>query len=451
MILLESPVTHAANITLPRLAIAKTQDVIRSKFPQTEAAAKAAAEPIPVYARNHSAHPLAYLKQTRNQSNRWFSTQARGFISSAIKPESGLRVDRSKHASSKIGSTIRQGGVSPFATTLRPNLTGGTLPRTAGGYSLGGAGKARHFSHTSGCQAQVVHNVSAGVRAFVVGGGKVRYDGVDPVTGEKRFNSVTATQEEAYKCFDRSAVSSKGTSIEFKISPTITALVPVSYQGQNTMTTLHTPELLSTLSGDFARSLRSLSLILKDLERLSEFGELPVSLADTPEGPVLIVRFMGCDADLVTRLCDEVGVMRGVIKEDEAWNEDKEVQMALLFPFAPTKSQDGDSPIDASDYFLRNDPLAEEVRQEQVNWQDEFSDCEYSLQSEPDDLVATLRSPGLHPRSPSGYESLGEPGQWTSSPCSAWKSQSGAPSTSRDFEGVEGIYRFIQMCDDARG
>lgn len=50
---------------------------------------------------------------------------------------------------------------APFASTLRPNLTGGAFPRTAGGYSLGGgrAGGARYFSHTPTAPAQVI-NVS---------------------------------------------------------------------------------------------------------------------------------------------------------------------------------------------------------------------------------------------------------------------------------------------------
>ena len=362
-----------------------------------------------------------------------------------------MRVDRSKYQTLRVGRTIQQAGASPFASTLRPNLTGGALPRSSGGYGLGGAGKARHFSHTTSCQAQVVHNVGNGIRAFVVGGGQVRYDGTDPVTGEKRFRKVTATQDQAYKRFDRSSSLSRGTSVEFKISPTITALSPLfSQRAGETTATLQSPEFLSTLSGDFARSLRSLSQILSDLQRLSNFGDLPISMKETPSGPVLIVRFPGCDADLVGRLCDEVGVTRGVICEDSAWQDDKEVQMALLFPFAPNDSKAAISEVDAFDYF-DDLPLATELKQEKLRWRNDLSSSHQSSILDPYDRVSfkasTVKSPALHSYSPSGYESLEEPDSWTPSPRSPWNAKSTTVSGAQDFEGVEGIYNFIQLCN----
>ena len=48
------------------------------------------------------------------------------------------RPDRSKFLDTRTGRAISQfAGRAPFASTLRPNLTGGALPRTAGGYGLG--------------------------------------------------------------------------------------------------------------------------------------------------------------------------------------------------------------------------------------------------------------------------------------------------------------------------
>ncbi|KAG8533277.1 uncharacterized protein KY384_002060 [Bacidia gigantensis] len=427
-----------------RVAVSRTTAFVRSKLPE-KATTNAAVHPIPVYARNHPVHPLAYLKQARSQKSRWFSTQARNFVSPATKVQNGPRFKRSDFPISRISKTVQQGGISPFASTLRPNLTGGALPRSAGGYSLGGAGKARFFGHTAGCQAQVVNNVGAGVRAFVVGGGKVKYDGVNPTTGDKRFRSISAAEEKAWKQFARPLASIKGTTLEFKISPTLTALPSgLSAHGEQSLNTLQSPDLLTSLSGDFARCLRSLSSILNDLNRLSRFGDLPVSLSQ--DGTVIMVCFPGCDADLVTRLCEEVGVERGYVKEDVAWDHDKEVQMALLFPFAPEMKKD------AEGYFYHDDRVEEEAVEEQQNWRDLLSPSvrTVDLNNKGDDYLdeMTLRSFMLHSVSPSGYESLEDPDDWA--PSLGAKSDNIAPTESQDFEGVEGIYKFLQVCAESK-
>ena len=254
----------------------------------------------------------------------------------------------------------------------------------------------------------------------------------------------------------------KGTSLNFKVTPTITALCPsfstTAQDSKLEITSLNTIGLLENLTIDFARALKDLSAILTDLRRLSVFGDLPISMTTTPLGPVLSVHFPGCDADLVSRLCDEVGVRRGVILEDEAWDEkgNKEVEMALLFPFAPCTSPSAPSEDDAADYFNPPKP----VQQDQVDWRHMLSPSTHSDSLHDNtsfEDCATLKSPFLHPQSPSGYESLREsdfdpddPYYQNYSPLRAPSHSTKGVSTAGDYEGLEGIYKFLQVCEDSR-
>ena len=392
---------------------------------------------------------------------------------------SGVKYDRSKFPSSKASRAISERGSAPFASTLRPNLTGGALPHSAGGYSLGGVGKARHFSHIPGAQAQIIHNVSTGIRAFFVSGGKARFDGVDPITGEKRFRSVSATEDAIYMQWESPMSSSnKGTSLDFKLNPTITALYPSLSSDKPSIrtTSLNNIDLLSTLTSDFARAIQDLSLILADLRALSTFGDLPIAFTHKPTGPILSVRFPGCDADLVSRLCDEVGVRRGVVIEDEGWHTaqagktgqaEKDVEMALLFPFAPNSTSS--LPSDGGEYYFTRTTAPQRRRRqpEQLDWRNMISPPQQSRcaaeswrDSHSADEELTLKSPDLHPHSSpiSGYESLREsdfgsedpyvPTSSSSSP--VHKGVAAARAESGEYEGVEGIYKFLQVCEEAR-
>lgn len=298
-------------------------------------------------------------------------------------------------------------------------------------------------------------------------GGRVRYDGIDNTSGEKRFRCVSKTEQSAFKGLEKShSLALKGTTLQFKIAPTVTAFVPSFSQGameEMEPMTLNKPGMMSVLSGDFARALKDLASILGDLNRLASLGDLPISMNNTSEGPVLSVRFPGCDADLVSRLCDEVAVTRGVVVEDEAWHDDKEVQMALLFPFAPAGAEEDDEVL-SEGYFAKqnNDTVVfDEARHERMQWQDMLppstTSSAESLRSA-DYYVggfeqATLRSPTQQRAvSPSGYESLEDPYDWTSAPHSHSPYSGSKMSTtggSQDYEGVQGIYKFLQVCDEA--
>ena len=178
----------------------------------------------------------------------------------------------------------------------------------------------------------MINNVSAAVRAFCYNGFSARYDGKTDL-GEKRYRAITVKQEKAFnKIRSVDALTARGTSLEFKIAPTVTALSPTKQD------TLEDSTIITTLASDFSRNLNTLARVHEDLKRLSTLGHLPIS---SPNPHTISVRFPGCDGALVTALCDELSISRGIVVEDPSWAEDtgdKDVEMALLFPWAPSKA-----------------------------------------------------------------------------------------------------------------
>ena len=442
----------------------------------------------------------SFYQQSRSQ-HRWFTTNT--VRNSSSKSPSGTRGrhDRSSFPASKVSKAIVHHGAAPFHSTLRPNLTGGALPRSASGYSIGAGRGARHFSHSPSLQAHVVQNVNAAVRAFFVNGGKARFDGFDEKTGEKRFRTISTTENEFHQLSKNSLNGSvKGTSLEFHLSPTITCLSPTAPNGPLSpeIQTVNTTELLDNLSIDFARVLKDLSAILNDLRRLSALGDLPLSITHSPSGPILALRFPGCDGATVSRLCDEANVCRGIIREDEAWVHDRDVEMALLFPLAPG---DGDTTTHetwrhGNDGYFEHDSPAR-TKQESVDWRQMMSADGPSARTSIDDVINLGFSELTAPAPPSNsqkqqhalqtgpsksllslslslsdYDSLRAdsnfppedpyPHPYPYSRCSPSNTEQ-APilrtgtatataiaASTEDFEGLEGIYRFLKECEDAR-
>ncbi|KAI9696607.1 MAG: hypothetical protein M1836_005626 [Candelina mexicana] len=442
-------------VRIARQAFKNVSTLIRSKIPSTSTGS---AELQPVLVRNtprQPIHPAAFLRQSKG---RWFTTHStansavRRFASSA---RAGVKFDRSSLPKSTIGSAVnRLPHRAPFASTLRPNLTGGALPRTAGGYSIGGgrAGGSRYFSHTPAAPAQVVNNVSAAVRAFWLSGQKAQFDGVDPKTGEKRFKTVTVLQDEAGRRMRSIPRAAPGSFIEFHVNPTITALTPLSgfaSTSSQDKETLNKEGLLDVLSIDFARALKDLAAILNDLKRLAALGDLTLTMSDKS---TIRVHFPGCDAQTVESLCDEVGVERGIIHQDEGFDEYVGSEIALLFPFAPSQA-----PSDIP-------PRQSQRKREDVDWRNMLSSYEptisprYFTRSQGtdvgfEDLTTAEANPWLS-SSPSGYSSLhasdedddgGEAYYFETQP-----SMASAKQSASDCEGLEGIYRFLMQCDTAR-
>ena len=422
---------------LVRSAAYKASKVIRAKFANATRPVNTALEP--VFARSQPRqplHPAALLRQQKNR--RWHSTATTTYknINAAVRRfmstgrlESAPRVDRSRFLNTQTGRAIAQfTGRAPFASTLRPNLTGGALPRTAGGYGLGSGrvGGARYFSHTPAAPAQVMQNVSAAVRAFWISGQKAQFDGLTP-RGEKRYRAVSVKQDEAPRKMAVHPRTAPGAFVDFRLNPTVTALSPLAaafpfptagskvaiFDGVS----LNTEGFIDVLSSDFARAVKDLTATLADIQKLCSLGDLPIQLE---KGHILWVRFPGVDADTVESLCDELGLTRGTVAEDPGFEEETGVPMALRFPFAP-----GTGPGDTHTQASPSESLGSE---------DSSLSAEMLFQEF--DKVAGdpswLSSPDLE-----GYETMSPP-------------VSSGDHLSEDFAGVEGIYRFLEECDRAR-
>ena len=429
----------------------KSTRLIRDKLPQAGRTAEAELQHVPI--KVNARHPISRVAAIRQSQSRWYSTRkaindtVRHFTSTS---HAAAKPSPSSYSSSRVGQAVnRLSSRAPFASTLRPNLTGGTLCRSAGGYGTGAGriGGARYFSHTPAAPAQVVNNVSQAVRAFWLSGQKAQFDGISP-HGEKRYKPVTALQDKTGRKMRDSHPSSPGSYLDFKVTPTITAVGPLSNvlrarSEDQTHDSLNCEGLLDVLSVDFARALKDLAAIMNDLKRLSTLGDLPISL---PNSSTLRVRFPGCDADSVECLCQEIGIRRGLVYQDIDFDVHNGTEMALLFPFASSKT-----PSEAT-FSPKVEPTKLQ-KGEQVEWAEMISARQsphYSTRSITSDDFEEIEDMEVNPwaRSPSGYSSIHASdegdvaGYFQSQPMSVHQ-----PS---EYEGLEGVYKFLEECDRAR-
>ncbi|KAE8152290.1 NADP-dependent oxidoreductase domain-containing protein [Aspergillus avenaceus] len=433
-----------------RFAYEKACKAIRTKFP--EEVQQGSLRLQPAYARINPRQPISRAAAIRQARSRHFSTRAASFVSYI---RTGLQGESASTTTSRVASNVsRLNTRAPFASTLRPNLTGGTLGRTAGGYTIGAGriGGARYFSHGPAAPAQVIQNVSMGVRAFFLSGQKARFDGVDPISGNKKYKAVSALQDQAERKMTAIPRTAPGSFIDFQLSPTITALglhKKFDASGAFVSETINSDGLLELLSADFARALKDLAAIVNDLNRLSTLGDLPILLHDKS---TLRVRFPGCDAGTVERLCDEVGVQRGKIMQDEDFDLRTGADLALLFPFAPSIPASSDT----EDYFFKE--IAEPQKPEEVDWQAMmFSEAMSEASPEPleeschelsfDDVVMFGQNPWRSPSS--GYSSVNfsELGDRAFFPEA---SSIDMLESSSEYDGSDGLHRFLGECNIAR-
>ncbi|PGH15595.1 hypothetical protein AJ79_02377 [Helicocarpus griseus UAMH5409] len=420
-----------------RFAFEKASRAVKARVPQPEPARLSYQ---PIYARIPQRQPIPRAAAIRQTQGRFYSSaRASTRVASSTVQASGIGAAIS-------GLTTR----TPFASTLRPNLTGGTLGRTAGGYTIGAGriGGARYFSNCPAAPAQVVHNVSAGVRAFWLSGQRARFDGVDPQTGRKQYRTVTALQEETSRKMQAIPRSAPGSYVDFKLSPTITAFGRMGSLQKSSVAdsvepiNLNSDNFMDFLSVDFARALKEYAAVMNDLKRLSTLGDLPMSLHDNS---TLRVRFPGCDAESVERLCDEVGMLRGVIRQDEDFEERNGTEMALLFPFAPSHVDSGSESFSIAGQGQKSPDM--------LNWRHMMSS------EEPSKISPCTAGHDFH------LVGSNEHNPWAYSPSSSgYSNMSISELGDRDFfpdlpeitaprspySGFEGICQFIEECDRAK-
>lgn len=424
---------------------AKVTRVIQSKLSQplskevqhvTVRASNTARQPI---------HPAAVLRQSK-RGVRWSSSPSfnrlnaavRRFISTAGNAaRAGPTIDRSAFNKSNVGRAFAQfPGRAPFAHTLRPNLTGGALPRTAGGYAMPGSGRIggqRYFSHAPASQAQVVQNVSQAMRAFWLSGQRAHFDGYN-AQGEKRYRPVSALQESTTRKMASMSRIVPGSFIDFQISPTVTALSPLAaaaaavsgfeVKPDVSAATLNAEGFLDVLSTDFARQLKALAAIMADLKRIAALGDLPITLE---KNSTLRVRFPGLDAETVERLCDDIGIQRGVIRQDPNFDSNYgSPPMALRFPFAPDAADEEEILTSPGGSMRSHRSEVSSIAEDEALFDEYIAENPW------------LSNPSHEAETEEGYESMPPP------------LASSGEHVSEGFEGLVGIYRFIEECDQLR-
>jgi hypothetical protein len=276
--------------------------------------------------------------------------------------------------------------------------------------------------------------VSQAVRAFLVGGQKAQFDGVNPHNGEKRFKTVSALQDQVNRTLNKVPKATPGSYISFNVNPTVTALTPLkAVKGFTSFAqekeTLNSEGLLDVLSVDFSRSVKELAAVLKDLQRLAALGDLPISY----ESSVLKVHFPGCDAQTVETICNDFEVSRGSVYQDEDFDSFVGTDIALLFPFAPSQT-----PSECSFY---EKPVAERQHvQPNIDWTHMLS-------------ASPAASEGFSTHSEQSYEQIDdfateEPNPWLSDYESLHTSEADEMDMHAplEYQSSDGMYRFMAQC-----
>lgn len=282
------------------------------------------------------------------------------------------------------------------------------MPRTAGGYGLGGG--ARYFSHSPAAPAEVIQQVSQAVRGFILGGGG-KYESYKRSDG-----SLGRLGVRALLAANMAQGNAPGAYVDFNLAPSFTALSPLNPQS------LEDTQFMSGLSADFGSMIAQITAVHGDMQRLAALGDLPISVV-SENGHTLRVHFPGCDADFVETICAELGVRRGIVHEDER------------FSF-------GASMLDLG---MKHTPYPKAV-----DWRDMLSDsCSVWSDDGENDYYAPKKSASPARNSDEDVRSL-DGGEYFSHGSAEYLSSNcsdGMLRTAEEFEGLEGIYNFLYHPD----
>lgn len=272
------------------------------------------------------------------------------------------------------------------------------------------------------------------MRAFFLSGQKIRYDGIGP-HGTHQYCVVSGREYDAIRKLATTPRFTPGSFIDFHITPTLTALSPLAAAlscdsqrsgfGDELATvplSLDTEGFLDVLSTDFSRSLKDFALVMSDLRRLSALGAIPIT---EEKSGTLRVRFPGVDALTLETLCDDLCIQRGIIGQDAGLDDALGGAVALRFPFAPASEQAISSPGGTLRSLKGIESDEEESLFDEVSFVHEAFDYKMA------DEILWLSE---------------DDGRTSLSPPNSLERQH-----TEDFEGLQGIHRFLEACDRAKG
>lgn len=177
--------------------------------------------------------------------------------------------------------------------------------------------------------------------------------------------------------------------------------------------------------------------------------------ASPDQNSCLRVHFPGCDYETVEKLAIELDLQRGVIGQDPDFDAFAGTEIALLFPFAPSKTVSECSfyqkPVQGRQinrdlldpYWMRERDPNPILFSENGDSPEEFS-TRSDNGFENDMIELQAENPWAESGSPSGYESL-HTSELNSSAGRVMEKHGHA--TPLEYQGIEGIYRFMELCD----
>lgn len=435
-----APIGVSVPLRFLKEAISKSVSQIRSRVEASIARQTSATGKLqPIYA--HAQTPSHQAYNRIKVAKRWYTTAYRTILHhAAINP------NPSAEATGRVVSAMTKcTRISPFATTLRPNLSAGAFPRTASGYSLGngGAAGARFFSHGPASPAQVISQVSQAMRAMANSGKNAvdEYHQRDGMRGRAGVRAQLAA-----------ALAQNGTApgayVDFHLGPTFTCLSRLSKNS------IADAVFMGALSEDFKAIVADVTAVFEDLQKLATLGDLPVSLAKDKDDTIRVY-FAGCDREIVERLCDEVDVNRGVIGEEEPFGFEFLMPTLDIHPVM-VKQVSG---MNRGFPHSTSPQPPQRVREVNLYWQDMLSSDDEDGDSNLSEDgygggMMTMSGTGSTPAVSLGTEGYLFSGSSVSgiSPVQ-WSSSSGysPPPRSRPQLSqveVQGIQRFLEQCDE---